>query len=212
MLRSLACPFVAKRIDSSDVVMTHGLRAGSGEPLKANTRHTALVAALLGALLLAGCATGRSAQDTASGWFDRVTGKTSAAEAEPRASYAAVARLKLYREPDASSAVVGELALHEGVLRYQDDRGFAYVKARKSGLEGWVREGQLSERLPSTSKPAAKASSQSPAQTPGVSAAPSDSAPTEASPTPPTDAPNEAAPPDPNPDPQAPERSIFDPY
>lgn len=177
--------------------MTHGLRACSGEPRKANTRHTALLAALLAALLLAGCATGRSAQNTSSGWFDRVTGK---AAPEPSPYYAGAARTKLYREPDAASAIVGELALHEAVLRYQDDRGFAFVKARKREVEGWVRVGQLIARLPRASKP------------PSVGAAPGEPAAADASPSVPSETPTEVEPPAPDAEPDGPERSIFDPY
>jgi hypothetical protein len=125
------------------------------------------------------------------GWF----GATRAAEQRPRAYYSAAARVQLHREPVASSQVVGELALHEGVLRYQVEGGFAYVKAEKSGRSGWVRERDLIERLPAKTQPST--------QTQAEQAQPE-----------PEELPDQDEPPDPDPQPPAQprEKSIFDPY
>ena len=103
--------------------------------------------------------------------------------------------MQLHREPVASSQVVGELALHEGVLRYQVEGGFAYVKAEKSGRSGWVRERDLIERLPAVPKPIAKTPADRAQPEPAESSAPDE-------------------PPDPaeQPPAQPPEKSIFDPY
>ena len=46
-------------------------------------RHATLMALLLGALLLVGCATGRSVEDTVSGWFHRDGAQTPAASNAP---------------------------------------------------------------------------------------------------------------------------------
>lgn len=172
------------------------------------------VAALVGALLLAGCATGRSAQQSVGGWFDRVLEGT-AAQGEPRLSYAAVARVKVYSEPDASSSVQGVLNLHEEILRYQSESGFAWVEADGS-LAGWVRESQLLLQRPQARRPAAVEPEQptaaEPAQPAEATPAPEDSAETGTSPPPSTDAPTEPVPPEPDAEPLEPERSVFDPY
>jgi len=159
-------------------------------------KSTALVAVSLAGLLLVGCAAGRSIQATVGGWF----GATRAAEQRPRAYYSAAARVKLKREPVASSQVVGELALHEKVLGYQVEDGFMYVTAEKSGRRGWVRERDLIERLPVKVQPSAK---------PKAEPAPPEQPPPE-----PEELPEQGEPPDPVPQPagQPREKSIFDPY
>ena len=63
--------------------MTHVFCARAHEPRTSDARWSMLVAALLAALLLAGCATGRSVQHSVGGWFDRVSGKTAAASTPP---------------------------------------------------------------------------------------------------------------------------------
>jgi len=70
-------------IDAKDSEMTHDFFARIHELRTSSARQVALVAALLGALLLAGCATGRSVQHSVGGWFDRVSGKTPAASKPP---------------------------------------------------------------------------------------------------------------------------------
>lgn len=96
-------------------------------------------------LMLSGCAAVRSAQQAVSGSprtaDERGVGK-------PQERYSAAAGVALHRKADASSEVVGELELHESVLRYQRRAGFAYVASQRSGLAGWVREEQLIARLP----------------------------------------------------------------
>ena len=110
----------------------------------------AAVAIALAAALLVGCAAAGSLKRTVQGWLG--------GEAPPRAHYVGVARARLYREPEASSEVVGELALHEGVLSYRVENGFAYVKAEKSGRTGWVDARALVDQLPPARKPAADSS------------------------------------------------------
>jgi hypothetical protein len=129
------------------------------------------------------------------GWFG--------AEAKPRACYAGVSRARLYHEPDASSLVVGELRLYEGVLAYRDEDGFTGVRSEQSGRSGWVRSSQLTSDLPRARKP--------------VAAPPSPPASAQAQPPPPATAEPEPAdepPPEPEPAPREPEpeKSVFDPY
>ena len=133
-------------------------------------------------LMLLGCASMQSMKQTVSGWFG--------AAPPPRAYYSGVARAKLRREPEASSEVVGELALHEGVLAYQSDDGFVFVRAEKGGRSGWVRSSELIGQLP----PERKATSE----------------PQKAATPPEPEAPPPAS--EPEPEPQQPEKSVFDPY
>lgn len=167
------------------------------------------VAALAGALLLAACASGRSAHETVGGWVDRVRGETTA-EGPARVSYAAGARTRIYREPDASSPVIGVLDRYEELQRYQSVSGFAFVRAQ-GDLSGWVSESQLVARRPQARKPAATPPSEASPGQPAEPPAPPDSAETEAPP-PDAEAPSEAAPPDSGAEPLEPERSVFDPY
>ena len=60
-------------------------------------------------LALSGCA---ATQRTVSGWFGGGDGPSAE---RPKARYSAAAGVELHRAPDASSEVVGTLALHEGV-------------------------------------------------------------------------------------------------
>jgi hypothetical protein len=158
---------------------------------------------LAGALLWTGCATARSAQTSVGDWIDR-TRASAAAEGEPRVSFAAEDHVRVHTEPDATSAVKGELTLHEKIRRYQSDGGFAFVETRGE-LWGWVRESQLALRIPQSSPQAAEPA---PAEvqpadgkaTPGQGDAAADGENAEA----------EA----PSPDAKQPERepSVFDPY
>lgn len=171
-------------------------------------RQVAVAAMLLGALLLAGCAAGRSVRSTLGGWVDRVSGKETH---EPRVSYAAVDRVKLYRDPDLNSPVLGVLGFHEKLLRDRDEGGFAHVEAA-GNLSGWVPESQLIERLPRARRPAPKAPAPEAAQTPTEPAAPIDSAEPESETPSEVDEPSETTTPDPDAEALEPERSIFDPY
>jgi len=94
------------------------------------------------ATLIVGCAT---LTKTAGGWL----GNGASA---PRAYYVGVARAKLYRAPDVSSEVVGELALHDGVLRYEVEGEFSYVKAEQGGRSGWLQSAKLIDDLPRASQ------------------------------------------------------------
>lgn len=108
------------------------------------------------AMALAGCA---STRRTVGGWFGE-----SSADAGPNVSagarstyYAGAAGLKVYSAPASASKVVGTLALHEKVVRSRVDHGYAYVESPR-GLAGWVNNGQLIWRLPSTPTGASAAS------------------------------------------------------
>ena len=149
-------------------------------------RTDALFVAVIAGSLLLGCAAGRSVQQTVTGWFD-----STEASGRPQARYAGAAGVSLYREPKASAEVVGRLGFHEGVLSYQVEDGFAYVKSEKSGRAGWVRERDLIERLPVAKK---KPVVEAPGEPPEEPAAQDE-------PTEPDDSPV-----------TPPEKSIFDPY
>jgi hypothetical protein len=157
-------------------------------------------AVLLAALapLLVGCAATKSATETVSGWF-------GAKEAPPRAYYVTAARAKLYREPEASSEVVGQLSRSEGVLSYRVQNGFAWVRAEPSGLSGWVRTTDLADQPPKARAPSRAAAH--PTDSPAGAQAPAEPpTPAEAEPEPP-------APPEPEPEPPTPpDKSVFDPY
>ncbi len=73
----------ASGIDSKHASMTHDLHAHDRAARIPGVRRTTLVVLLLGALLLAGCATGRSVQETVSGWFHRDGAQTPAASKAP---------------------------------------------------------------------------------------------------------------------------------
>ena len=92
-------------------------------------------------LMLSGCAAVRDRQTASgSGAGPRVV--------KPQMRYSAAAGVALHRNADAASEIVGELELHESVLRYKRKAGFAYVTSQQSGLAGWVREKELIESLP----------------------------------------------------------------
>jgi len=199
------------------------------------------VAVLLSvALLLAGCATG---QRTIGGLFaapgpvptpSPAPGKKAASA--PRTYYARIEGLKVYQDPSTSSKVVGTLSLHEKVMRYKVERGFAFVGSPKSDVKGWVDNAQLIWRLPAA--PAAAAPSPgdaAPEEAPPEQVQPQEAQPEEAPPeesaapeggeaqapatseapeadTEPLPATPQAAPPSPIPTPQPVTPSIFNPY
>lgn len=166
----------------------------------------AATAAALGAALLLGCAGARSVQQTVSGWLG--------SEPRPHAYYAGVARAKLHREPQAASTVVGELALHEGVLSYRVEDGFAYVESQTSGRSGWVRQNQLIEQLPATARRSAEpARAPAPAEPEPEAPSPAPAAEEQEVPEPAVSPePEPAAEPTPAPQGPSDEESVFDPY
>jgi len=100
--------------------------------------------------LLAGCA---SLERT----FDEMFAKTPPAAGEPGAGgtfYAKVDGLAVHEQPARTAKVVGKLALREKVVRTRLERGWAYVRAEKSGLAGWVDNAQLDWRLAGGAAPA----------------------------------------------------------
>jgi pyruvate/2-oxoglutarate dehydrogenase complex dihydrolipoamide acyltransferase (E2) component len=74
----------------------------------------------------------------------------------PRVYYAGVANLKMFSQSKVSGSPIAELPLHEKVLRYKLERGFAYVKVVRTGQMGWVRNKDLIGRKRTPSKRAAK--------------------------------------------------------
>jgi hypothetical protein len=167
-----------------------------------------VAAVLAGALPLAGC----SMQKTVSGWFGgRERARSSSEAAAGRAYYAAAAGLKVYSEPTTSAKVVGKLALHEKVTRYKVKRGYAYVKADASDLEGWVNNSMLLWRLPATAPGRAEPPTAAPAEAateePPAPDVPSAAEPPEPAPPPPDTPPTRETP---RPSPTGP--AVFDPY
>lgn len=157
---------------------------------------SALAAIALGALLLTGCATARSLQETVIGWF--------AAEPKPRALYSRVSGAELHHEADAASEVVGRLALHEGVLAYRVSGDFTYVRGEASKSSGWVKSAELIEQVPRARQPSPVPAQAAAPQPEVAPTAPVETEP--AQPEPPAE-PEEPAQPEPSH-----EKSVFDPY
>ena len=74
----------------------------------------------------------------------------------PRIYYAGVADLKMFSQSRVSDTPIARLALHEKVLRYKLENGFAYVKVVRTGQKGWVRNADLIWRKRTPSKKSAK--------------------------------------------------------
>jgi hypothetical protein len=153
-------------------------RMGALGTAKRPRRFIAALAVWLAAFLSTDCAVTGAARDTVAGWF-------GAEPKPPRACYARVAHAKLREGPDPSSRIVGDLALHEGVLAYQTDADFTFVRTEKGGRSGWIRVGDLIDRLPAPPSPEVSAPAAEPEPPPQ---------------------PEPAQPDEPR------ERSVFDPY
>ncbi len=74
----------------------------------------------------------------------------------PSVYYAGVEGLKMFSQSKVSDSPIAELPLHEKVLRYKLERGFAYIKVARTGQVGWVRNKDLIWRKRTPSKRAAK--------------------------------------------------------
>jgi hypothetical protein len=189
------------------------------------------IAAAFGVVVsLGACA---AMQQTFGGWFGAATPTQTpqvapAAAVAPRVYYVGVEGLKVYSEASASSKVVGALSLYEKVTRTRLDRGYAYVESAKSGVKGWVNNGQLIWRLPGAPAPAAPVPGegqpaapvaptgeepQAPAAPEATApAAPEATAPAAELPPTPTSTPIPAAPPAPKATARGVAPSIFNPY
>jgi hypothetical protein len=81
--------------------------------------------------------------------------------------YTGQAGVKLYPTPSVSSSCIAVLPLHQKVHRSKLKQGFAYVEVVGSGQAGWVDNGKLIWRLPSSrpsqSGPSAKGGDAAPA-------------------------------------------------
>ncbi len=141
---------------------------------------------LLGALLLVGAASaGCSGAQRVGGWLGSEPTPTPSASAadQPRVYFAGAQGLRVYAEPSFSARVVGELALHEKVVRRRLERGYAYVEAERTGLAGWVDNARLLWRLPASAKGSAAAPEPAGA-TPAAAEPSSSPAPPDATPAP----------------------------
>jgi len=131
------------------------------------------------ATLAAGCAAGGATGKTTS-----KTGTTGA-----QTVYAGAAGLKVYKEASNTSKVVGQLSLHQKVVRSRVTGGYGYIKTADGKLKGWVVNTRLLRRLPSKtaggtakSPDAARQEQAGPAaadveETPGEAAAPGEAEP-----------------------------------
>jgi hypothetical protein len=114
---------------------------------------------------------------------------------------------------------IAHLGLHEKVLRYRVERGFAFVRVAKTGAEGWVDNGKLLWRVPASHESGAATEAPEPTEQPAAEATAEEPAAeaTEAEasspPQEPTPAPEAApAPQNANPDADEADTSIFDPF
>ena len=103
----------------------------------------------LPALLLSACS---GVQRTVDGWF---AGETSAGSVY----FAGRDGLAVHADASGASPVVGQLALHEKVVRSKLRSGYAYVVAADRDLAGWVDNAQLIWRLTGSPEPAGAAPS-----------------------------------------------------
>lgn len=110
------------------------------------------VALLLAAGLASGCSSGGAASK-GKGWsFSNLLGGKDSASTHPAAKaqvlYAAEAGVNVLREASSSAKVVGELTLHQKVLRSRVSGSYSYIKAADGALQGWVPSSKLLGRLP----------------------------------------------------------------
>jgi hypothetical protein len=81
------------------------------------------------------------------------TGAAPPSAAKAQVYYTAVEGLALYSEPRAASRVLTKLPLHQKVLRYGVERGYADVEVAGGGPRGWVDNARLLWRLPAAAPP-----------------------------------------------------------
>ena len=96
-------------------------------------------------LVLAGCSGLEPAQ------HDRGSGRAASAAHAPQsgqAYFVGTAGLIVREQPSASSAVIGQLRLHEPVTRMRVHGAYALVTA--NSMKGWVDNGQLIAHLPAS--------------------------------------------------------------
>lgn len=111
------------------------------------------LALVMVAVLAAGCAAG--------GLTGKSTGAASRSKTGAQTCYAGAAGLKVYKKATNTSKVVGQLSLHQKVVRSQVESGYAYIKTSDGKLKGWVVNTRLLRRLPATTaKPASAAEAQ----------------------------------------------------
>jgi hypothetical protein len=93
---------------------------------------------LVAAIALSACSTVHSAEHSVFG-------------EEGEIWYCGRAGLEVRASAFVTSKVIGQLALHEKVVRTKTERGFAHIESEKSGLEGWVEDAELISQLPAVS-------------------------------------------------------------
>jgi hypothetical protein len=104
--------------------------------------------ATVAAVTVAGCSGTRGAAGGRAGATPPSASGTAAAPRE-QTYYAASEGLPVYAEPSSSAKVVGRLAQYERVTRSRLERGYALIRADRSGAQGWVDNAQLLWRVPS---------------------------------------------------------------
>jgi hypothetical protein len=166
----------------------------------ARTR-AAFVVGLAAAIASSGCA-------GVSPTLDRWLGRSPSAAGSSGVFYSAVDGLTVHARPARSSEVVGRLPLHERVVRSKLEGGYAYVRAGRSGLEGWVDNSRLLWRLPTAGAPPAAAGEGEPGPAAGEAA---EAAPAASEPSAPAAQPA-GEPAKPPAEPSKPKPSVFDPF
>jgi hypothetical protein len=158
---------------------------------------TAFVIGLAAAIASSGCA-------GVSPTLDRWLGRSPSTADSSGVFYSAVDGLTVHARPARSSEVVGRLPIHERVVRSKLEGGYAYVRAGRSGLEGWVDNSRLLWRLPTEGAPPAATAGEGEPATPAATAGEGEPATPAAQPA--------GEPAKPPAEPSKPKPSVFDPF
>lgn len=116
-----------------------------------------LVLLLLCACQLAGCGSVPSFEKKGEAGPTPVS--AAQASGTEQVYFAGEGNLKIHESPSAGSKVVGQLALHQKVLRREVSKGYAHIRTPDDSLRGWVDNARLIWRLPSGTPPAEAAPS-----------------------------------------------------
>lgn len=84
---------------------------------------------------------------------DSAPSSTPDIESQPLPFFVGVDGLALYSSPTVASPIITRLSLHQKVLRFKLEKGYAYIRAPESGEEGWVDNAKLIWKLPAKSAP-----------------------------------------------------------
>lgn len=102
---------------------------------------------------LAGCSLSEIMEPFQSEPTPQQPSSSYAVDSKPTPYYTGANGLKLYAEPNSASKVLARLGLYQKVLRYKQEKGYAYVTVVGSGIEGWIDNGKLIWQLPVPAKP-----------------------------------------------------------